>query len=68
MAKTSSYQKLKQKNQELINDIYKLVKGNELDKLGVITIWRMAFDLNDAIWAESPTIKNTENGTSEQNI
>lgn len=56
--KKSSYQKLKDENLKLKQDIYKLVMCDDkkatakeiLDAFGVRMVWRMRFELENIVW------------------
>ncbi len=50
--KVSAYQKLKQKNESLMNDLYKIVKK---DCIETKLKYRMIFDFEEMIWQGSPT-------------
>lgn len=51
--KSSAYQKLKQANLALKQDIYKILKGEFLEKEETKNKWLMAFNLEELIWGKN---------------
>jgi hypothetical protein len=72
--KLTAYQKLKEENLKLKQDIYKLVmleNSNKLDELmdclGTKIKWDLRFKLEEKIWSGSPAIIELKLPTESQN-
>lgn len=60
MSRKSSYQKLKEQNQELRQDIFNLLRKVKFsDYINTSTKWNMIFDFEDIVWNSST--KKTNN-------
>lgn len=56
MSKISSYQKVKQENARLKQDIYTILREKDpIKKFSVTTRWNIMFQTEDVIWAGTPT-------------
>lgn len=52
--KKSSYQKLKDENLSLRQDLYKIVKGTFTEKVETEVKWKTVFDMVDVVMGSSP--------------